>query len=911
MRERGKMTSTSSKSGGFGGLGRPRSRGQATAAAQILGSLPGANGGPGAFQWRTPPETVGIETPGGIAVRITAGLRSAGAGAMNSSACASPWLLVDRVRGARPGRPAGARGTVLVVVCALLCVAAGFAATRTTSPPARAARARSAAAAAPSSPTSRRTVVGLPVAAREAMSRGLGRDDPGYWIRSSPAGWRASNAKQRLAVTFASTGAVISVRGGWIGLGAVAVGRGSALRALGAVRLRVRSNRVVYQHPGVGVWYANGPLGLEQGFSLTSRPAGAAQLPVTLAVRLTGTLRARLRGNGLLLVGGHDRPRLRYDQLSVTDATGRRLPARLSLSYGWIEISIRDHGARYPLTVDPTVTQTAELTASDGAANDNFGSSVAVSGSTIVVGAPQHQVGSNTYQGAVYVFTKPASGWANATQTAELTASDGAANDNLGLSVAVSGSTIVAGAPGRQVGQGAVYVFSEPASGWANGTQTAELTASDGAAYDQLGWSVGVSGSTVVAGANEHWVGGNGYQGAVYVFSEPASGWADSTETAELTASDGGASDGLGISVAVSGSTIVAGAGGHQVGGNTQQGAAYVFSEPAGGWANSTETAELTAADGASGDLLEFVGLSGSTVVAGAPYHQVGSNSQQGAAYEFDYPPSAPTTTTTALSSSPNPATVGQQVSYTATVSPAPDGGTVAFSDGGGTIFGCGSVAVNTTTGEATCPVTYSTAGSHSITASYSGDGHYSRSSSSTVTQVINQSGTGGGGTGGGGTGGGGTGGGGGVGTPGQTPPTMHQLKQAAAAIASAAARAVKRLTVGQWSTSFGVSVPGAGTVCTIVLLGSKAGPFTCGSTHLLHAPLRAMPAAAKHKHRQAKPTMLASGAHTFARAGRASIVLRFTNGAKKLLGTGKTQRATMVIAYITSGHAPVIITKQ
>jgi len=840
-------------------------------------------------------------------------------------------------------------------------------------------------------------------------------------------------------VTFASTGAVISVRGGWIGLGAVAVGRGSALRALGAVRLRVRSNRVVYQHPGVGVWYANGPLGLEQGFSLTSRPAGAAQLPVTLAVRLTGTLRARLRGNGLLLVGGHDRPRLRYDQLSVTDATGRRLPARLSLSYGWIEISIRDHGARYPLTVDPTVTQTAELTASDGAANDNFGSSVAVSGSTIVVGAPQHQVGSNTYQGAVYVFTKPASGWANATQTAELTASDGAANDNLGLSVAVSGSTIVAGAPGRQVGQGAVYVFSEPASGWANGTQTAELTASDGAvgdflgqrvalsgstivagapghavggnqgqgavyvfsepasgwadatqtaeltasdgayidqlgnsvgvsgstivagaphhqvgsnntqgavyvfsepasgwangtqtaeltasdgaAYDQLGWSVGVSGSTVVAGANEHWVGGNGYQGAVYVFSEPASGWADSTETAELTASDGGASDGLGISVAVSGSTIVAGAGGHQVGGNTQQGAAYVFSEPAGGWANSTETAELTASDGASGDLLEFVGLSGSTVVAGAPYHQVGSNSQQGAAYEFDYPPSAPTTTTTALSSSPNPATVGQQVSYTATVSPAPDGGTVAFSDGGGTIFGCGSVAVNTTTGEATCPVTYSTAGSHSITASYSGDGHYSRSSSSTVTQVINQSGTGGGGTGGGGTGGGGTGGGGtggggtggggGVGTPGQTPPTMHQLKQAAAAIASAAARAVKRLTVGQWSTSFGVSVPGAGTVCTIVLLGSKAGPFTCGSTHLLHAPLRAMPAAAKHKHRQAKPTMLASGAHTFARAGRASIVLRFTNGAKKLLGTGKTQRATMVIAYITSGHAPVIITKQ
>jgi hypothetical protein len=112
-------------------------------------------------------------------------------------------------------------------------------------------------------------------------------------------------------------------------------------------------------------------------------------------------------------------------------------------------------------------TQSAELTASDGAANDTFGRSVAISGSTIVVGAPIHMIGANIEQGAAYVFTMPASGWANATQRAELTASDGVAGDGLGASVAVSRSTIVVLAPDRKLGangfQGAAYAFVNPA----------------------------------------------------------------------------------------------------------------------------------------------------------------------------------------------------------------------------------------------------------------------------------------------------------------------------------------------------------------------------------------------------------------------------------------------------------------
>ena len=121
------------------------------------------------------------------------------------------------------------------------------------------------------------------------------------------------------------------------------------------------------------------------------------------------------------------------------------------------------------------------------------------------------------------MFSDSGGSWA---QRAELSASDGAADDgDLGLSVGVSGdgSTVVAGAPYHTVGnnehQGAVYVFSDSGGSWA---QTAELTASDGAAGDELGYSVGVSGdgSTVVAGATRHTVGNNTEQGAVYVFSD-------------------------------------------------------------------------------------------------------------------------------------------------------------------------------------------------------------------------------------------------------------------------------------------------------------------------------------------------------------------------------------------------------
>ena len=246
----------------------------------------------------------------------------------------------------------------------------------------------------------------------------------------------------------------------------------------------------------------------------------------------------------------------------------------------------------------------AKLTASDAAVNDEFGIAVAVDGDTIVVGA--HQNDSN--KGAAYVFTWNASN-SNWEQKAKLTASDAAANDEFGIAVAVDGDTIVVGAHQNDSNKGAAYVFTKPESGgWADATETAKLTASDAAANDEFGISVAVHGETVVVGAHQNDADDqDNNEGAGYVFTKPESGgWADATETAKLTADNGAANDEFGISVAVHGETVVVGAHKYDVGGGTEKanaGAAYVFIKPTSGpWADGTETPKLIASDATRGD---------------------------------------------------------------------------------------------------------------------------------------------------------------------------------------------------------------------------------------------------------------------------------------------------------------------
>ncbi|MGH9939852.1 MAG: FG-GAP repeat protein, partial [Blastocatellia bacterium] len=138
--------------------------------------------------------------------------------------------------------------------------------------------------------------------------------------------------------------------------------------------------------------------------------------------------------------------------------------------------------------------QQQKLVASDGERADQFGISVAVSDETIVVGVPFDNGGSG--KGSAYVFTRGGTGW---TEQQKLMPSDGVNGDFFGHSVAISGGTIVVGAP--SVGQsgaedlGAVYVFARSGTGW---IQQQKITAGDPGVGDLFGQSVAVSGGTIV-----------------------------------------------------------------------------------------------------------------------------------------------------------------------------------------------------------------------------------------------------------------------------------------------------------------------------------------------------------------------------------------------------------------------------
>ena len=266
--------------------------------------------------------------------------------------------------------------------------------------------------------------------------------------------------------------------------------------------------------------------------------------------------------------------------------------------------------------------------ATDYAADDWFGISVAVSGDTLIVGADRVNVGDNTNQGAAYIFTRSGANWS---QQQKLVADERAAGDFFGRSVALDGETALVGAHWANVGgntnQGAAYVFTRSGASW---SQQQKLAADDGAAADQFGISVALSGETALVGADLANVGGNSNQGAAYVFARSGASW---SQQQKLVANDGVDNDFFGISVALDGETALVGAILANVGGNSNQGAAYVFTRSGANW---SQQQKLVAADGAAGN--EFgisVALDGETALVGTIWATVAGNAGQGAAYVF------------------------------------------------------------------------------------------------------------------------------------------------------------------------------------------------------------------------------------------------------------------------------------
>ena len=442
------------------------------------------------------------------------------------------------------------------------------------------------------------SLAALPAEARGAISGAVGGDDPAYRAFRSAGGLHLSNARHGLRADFTRRGVTVESGADRVVFLAVGLGYGEALSPVLPSTPRPDRNRIEYRRGSLTEWYVNGPLGLEQGFTLVSPPARRAAGLLTLALSLSGTLTASPDPGGRALTLGNGRAALQYEGLTAYDAGGRELPARFELRKKALLVRVNDAAARYPISIDPFIKR-ATLIASDGRPGDHFGIAVAIHRDVVVVAAEKPPIFTPS-AGVVYVFVKPAGGWSGTlTQSARLTASDAVLGSQFGISVDVSGDTVVVGASHHAVGghaeQGAAYVFVKPAAGWAGTLQEkARLTASDGATGDRFGDPVRIDGNTIVVGVWRDKILGADEQGSAYVFVRPAGGWVGSlTQNAKLTASDGGADHRFGFSVAVSGDTVVAGAP-KPVG--SGEGSAYVFVRPAGGWTGAlTESATLLA----------------------------------------------------------------------------------------------------------------------------------------------------------------------------------------------------------------------------------------------------------------------------------------------------------------------------
>ena len=249
--------------------------------------------------------------------------------------------------------------------------------------------------------------------------------------------------------------------------------------------MRAEGGRVEMSDPGGAMteWYENGRDGLEQGFTVTKPPPGAGPLEIVLAAE--GTARPEpLPGaeDGIRFVQSDGTPVVHYTGLKAWDAKGRALPARMEVRGAELALIVADIGAQFPVTIDPLFANAEARLTEESVVGDRFGASLAFNGDTALVGAPNDDTSAGNDAGSAYVFVR--SGTTRSPQ-AKLTASDGARDDLFGYSVALSGDTALIGAPvgngNAGANTGSAYVFVRAGANW---SQQQELVAGDGEADD-------------------------------------------------------------------------------------------------------------------------------------------------------------------------------------------------------------------------------------------------------------------------------------------------------------------------------------------------------------------------------------------------------------------------------------------
>jgi LPXTG-site transpeptidase (sortase) family protein len=219
--------------------------------------------------------------------------------------------------------------------------------------------------------------------------------------------------------------------------------------------------------------------------------------------------------------------------------------------------------------------QQAKLLPFDPFLGDYFGSSVAIYGNRIAVGAVQTNPIGESGPGKAYIFKRDGQTWSLEDQ---LKAQGGRSGDTFGDAIAIYGDTLVVGAQhsdpdlgaGRVTSAGAAYVFQRSGKDW---EESARLTAADGRVFDQFGRSVGIYKDVIVVGADGATQAGNSGSGAVYVFKKDQDGWSAQTRAVTDPTSEG---DLFGRAVAISRDWFVAGASGRNPGNITGAGEAFL-----------------------------------------------------------------------------------------------------------------------------------------------------------------------------------------------------------------------------------------------------------------------------------------------------------------------------------------------
>jgi hypothetical protein len=471
--------------------------------------------------------------------------------------------------------------------------------------------------------TTRHGLTSLPLAAQGPVSAALGQAAQAYRLE----GLRAVNPAQHLHARFSRRGATVASDTAQLGMALSAYGHGSTLRRLGPAAPRASANRVRYAHGALTEWYANGPLGIEQGFDVAARPTPAAG-PLTLSLALSGNLAGRLRDGSVLFTGGG--AALRYGGLVATDAHGHVLRSWLQLEKGHVLIRVADRGASYPLRIDPMIQQGKKLTGTGAIGTGRFGYTVALSGdgNTALIGGNYLNIGA----GAAWVFTRSGFTWSQQGGKLVGTGHVGegefahVGEGEFGTSVALSGDgdTALIGGPGDNENAGAAWVFTRSGSTWAQ--QGEKLTGGGEDGPSRFGRSVTLSadGTTALIGGTRD----DSNAGAAWVFTRSGSTWAQQGEKLTGTGEAGQAEFGRSVALSADGNTALI--GGWSDNGNA--GAAWAFTRSGATWSQQGEKLTGTGETG-EGAFGSSVALSadGNTALIGGPR----DDGDAGAAWAF------------------------------------------------------------------------------------------------------------------------------------------------------------------------------------------------------------------------------------------------------------------------------------